>query len=152
MAGEVNSGIAGRYAFDQLAAQAPQPGRLVRPFGSRQTERAGQADRPGNILGPRTQASLLPAAVECGPQLRSTPDIERSHTSRTVQLVGGEREEVDAQMIDVERKGARGLDRVGVKRGRRVALPDGSPQVGDRLDGADLVVHVHDGDENGLLA
>ena len=47
---------------------------------------------------------------------------------------------------------AGGLDGVGVEDGAGVLRLDDARGLGDRLDGADLVVDVHDADEDGLGA
>ena len=61
------------------------------------------------------------------------------------------REQVDAERIDVEVEQAGGLHGVRVEDGVRVLRLDDARGLGDRLDRADLVVHVHDADEGGLV-
>jgi hypothetical protein len=63
--------------------------------------------------------------------------------------VRGEAEQVDAQVVDVEREVGAGLDGIGVE--EDAAPPADGADLGDRLDGADLVVGVHDRDKGRVL-
>jgi hypothetical protein len=60
--------------------------------------------------------------------------------------VAGDGEEIDAELGHVGRNLADGLGRVGVK--QDAALARDARALCDRFDGADLVVGVHDGDED----
>jgi hypothetical protein len=61
--------------------------------------------------------------------------------------VGGDRGEIDLEPIDVQREGANALGGVGME-DDAVAAGDGT-DLGEWLDGADLVVGVHDRDQDG---
>ena len=58
-----------------------------------------------------------------------------------------QRQQIDAQLVDIDRDFAERLGRVGVQRARRAARQGGD--LADRLKRADLVVGVHDADERG---
>lgn len=70
---------------------------------------------------------------------------------RPVDLVRGEREQVDAERIGTDRDPAERLHRVGVHQRPRVASMHGLGDPGNILDGAHLVVDEHDGNQKGLV-
>ena len=63
--------------------------------------------------------------------------------------MAGDRQQVDAERRDVERQLAGRLHGVGVEQ-RAAGVGDGG-ELGDRLDGADLVVGVHHRDQRGAV-
>ena len=75
---------------------------------------------------------------------------ERSHPARPVELVGGEREEVEAVACEVDEEVARCLD--GVRVEERAALAGHAADVAHGLHGTHLVVCEHEGDEAGVGA
>ena len=75
---------------------------------------------------------------------------ERARAARSVELVGREREQVEAVAREVDGEVARGLHGVGVE--ERAALADGAADVAHGLHRAHLVVRVHDGDEARVVA
>jgi hypothetical protein len=80
-------------------------------------------------------------------QRRAVAHIERAYALRRVQLVTGDREQVDARPVDRGFNLADGLRSIGV---HEHALRVGDPlDLRDRLDGADLVVGVHDANQDG---
>ncbi len=81
---------------------------------------------------------------------RLAPDIERAHALRPVDLVAGDRQQVDVHRIDVERDLADRLRRVGVE--VDLALAADLADLGQRLDHADLVVHRHHRHDAGVRA
>src|SRR5687768_184418 len=82
--------------------------------------------------------------------LDTAPDIERPNAFRSVKLVGGQGEQIDAQCFNIEREYTRSLDGVGVK--QDAMTTSDAPNLGERLDGADFVAGVHHGNETGLGA
>ena len=66
-----------------------------------------------------------------------------------MELVAGEREHVDVLRLDVDLDVADGLYRVRVE--DDAVLFAHSADLGDGLDGADLVVGIHDGHERRVL-
>ena len=107
----------------------------------------GEADGAGDVLGAGAAVALLRAADDLAEERRARPDVERADALRPVDLVRREREQVDAQAVDVEVERAGRLHGVGVEGDARVVRLDDARDLGDRLDGADLVVGVHDGDQ-----
>jgi hypothetical protein len=78
----------------------------------------------------------------------SLADVESADALRRVELVPGDREQVDAQVLDVGRDLADGLCGVGVE--EDASLARDLADLADGLDRAHLVVRVHHGDEQGL--
>ena len=102
--------------------------------------------------GARAEAVLLPAAVAQGAELRGGAAAVQADPRGPVELVGAEGEEVHGEGGQVQGHVAGGLHRVRVHaeavRGELAA--DGGEEAGQVLDGADLVVHEHEGEEAGL--
>ncbi len=80
---------------------------------------------------------------------RLAPDVERANAFRAVGLVRGEGHQVDLELVQVDLDLAGRLCGVDVEQHAAGAgqLADG----GDVVDGADLVVHVHDRDQDGVV-
>src|SRR6185437_94443 len=76
--------------------------------------------------------------------------VQRADAFGTVKLMRGEREEINLEFVDVEGNFARGLNRVGVK--INVGFESDAANFRDGLDGAELIIRVHHGDENGFGA
>ncbi len=98
--------------------------------------------------GPRAHATFLAAAVqqrhEAEPRL--TTHAQGAHALRPVQLVRSQRKQVDAVALDVDGQLAAALRRIDVEQdAARAAQPPDRPDV---MDDADLVVHVHQRDED----
>ncbi len=122
--------IAHRGDAADLGEAAPGPRR-----------RDPQADQRRDVLGAGAAAALLTAAGHLRDQPGAAPDPERARALGAGELVPGDREEVDAECRDVERQLAGRLHGVRVEQ-RAAGMGDGR-QLGDRLDGPDLVVGVH---------
>ena len=91
--------------------------------------------------------TLLGSALLLREDVRPVPDVERADALRPLELVGGERDEVRAERLDIEVHVRRCLDRVHVEE-EALAGPDACRDLGDRLDRADLVVREHDADQD----
>jgi hypothetical protein len=74
---------------------------------------------------------------------------ERAHAFRSVELVRGEREQIDAERLDVDWDLSGRLDGVGVE--HRAPSLDERGDLADGLHGAYLVVGVHDRDEGRVV-
>ena len=111
--------------------------------------RRRQADAARGVLGARAQAALLAAAVNQRLERDALFDIEHAHAARAAELVRGEREHINAHRLHVDRHVADRLHRVRVElradRMRQLC------NLADRLNGADLIVRRHDGDERSVL-
>ena len=78
------------------------------------------------------------------------PDVQGADSLRAVDLVGGEGHQVDLQRLHVHRDLAHRLGGVAVEE-NPLLLAD-PPDLGERVEGADLVVGRHDGDQDRPLA
>ena len=104
---------------------------------------------PGTFRRGGAAPALLLAAVHERDDPRPLPDVQQPHPLGPVELVGRGAQEIDVELIRRKREMAEGLDGVGMETDAPLA---GEPaDLGDRLDRPDLVVGVHDGDENGLV-
>ena len=90
----------------------------------------------------------MAGAVEKAGRLDAGAHVERAHALGRVELVAGEAQEVDAQLAHVHPDLAGRLRRVRVH--QDPALVGEARDLGDRLDRSDLVVRVHDADEDRL--
>ena len=81
----------------------------------------GQPDRAGDVLRPGAAMPLLAAALLLGQDVRAVADVQGADALRSLELVSADREQVDAERLDVEVDLRRRLDRVDVRRGRRDA-------------------------------
>ena len=75
-------------------------------------------------------------------------DVERTNTFRRIEFVASNREQIDAEFVDLCRDLSDRLRCVGVK--TDAMLTRNRADFLDRLDGADLVVRVHDADQDRL--
>ena len=137
-------------ALDELVRQLFDVAHLVVHALDGFLHRRRKADAARGVLGARAQAALLPAAVYQRLERDAVFDIQHAHAARAAELVRGERQHVNAHRLHVDRHMADRLHRVRMEHsahrmGEFRDLPD-------RLDGADLVVRRHDGDERGVLA
>ena len=95
----------------------------------------------------------MPAAVQQRLQSHRgapTADIQRANPLGTVDLVGGEAQQVDSQAIDVHGDLAHRLGRVGVQ--EHASLLADPADLFQRLERADLVVGQHHGDQQRIVA
>ena len=95
------------------------------------------------------KAALLPAAVYQRLKGDALLHIQHAGAARAAEFMTGERQHVDAHLLYVDVHMADCLHRVGVE-----LCTDRMRQLGDlleRLNGADLVVRRHDGDQCGVL-
>jgi hypothetical protein len=112
--------------------------------------RAGRPQPNGEqrALSPGAPAQLMAGAVDQGLQCETTSDIERADTFRGVELVTSDGQQIDAEFVDLGRDFSHRLRCIGMD--TDPALPRDRADFLDRLDGADLVVGVHDADQDRL--
>ena len=140
---------------EQSFSQPKAPLRDLIALLAGQSVRLGQAHNSGHVLGARAALALLPAAHALRLEGCPSANIEESYALGTVELVGGEAQEVNAEVSHVDFQQAGRLDRVRV---------DGDcppPSLGlffyepcdllDWLYRADLVVRHHDAYEYRLV-
>ena len=92
----------------------------------------------------------MAAAEELRLEFDAGADVEGTDAFGGVHFMAAEGVEVDAESGEIQGEAAGDLDAVGVEEGSSVMGEGG--KFGDRLEGAELVVGVHDGDEAGLWA
>src|SRR5882762_11772654 len=86
------------------------------------------------------------AAIKKLAQTRATANVESADALWTVELVSGERKQVDSKLVHVNRYFSCRLHGVGVE----IDLPlfGDAANLFERLDSAELIVGVHDGDQH----
>ena len=98
-----------------------------------------------------THAALVTAAVHLrfDTNTRFTTHVQRADTFRAIDFVAGEGHQVNFQLAQVDRQFAHALGRVNVVNDTAGAahLADGS----DILHHADFVIHVHNGNKDGVI-
>ena len=102
-----------------------------------------------DVLCPSTPAPLLGAALNEAGQRYPLPGVQHPTPLGTVELVGGEGQQVDVLGSHVNGQMARRLHRVGVE--GDAPLPAHRTDLGDGQDGTNLVVGVHNGHQGGVL-
>src|SRR5439155_22918937 len=121
-------------------------------------EGGGPAERGdvGRVLGPGAAAALVPGAVDERVERGARPNVEGADALGRVELVAGDGQQVDAEaasstggaaarerapgaegVVDAGRDLADRLGGVGVE--RQAARAADAGDLGDRLEGADLV-------------
>ena len=97
-------------------------------------------------------AALVAAAVHLRfePDARLAPHVQGTHAFGAVSLVGGERHQVDLELLQVDHHLAGGLGRIDMKDDPSLAAD--FAQFLDVLDDAYFVVDEHDGRQDGVRA
>ena len=104
-----------------------------------------EPDDEGDVLGAGPQAVLLAGADDQRRQLDAPAHIERADALGRVELVAGDRQQIDAELLHVDGDLA---DRLrGIRVHQRAARLGGAGDLAHRLQGADLVLRMDDGDE-----
>src|SRR6185312_8010773 len=136
----------------QLVAQVLQALRLLRHFALRNGAGFAKSDDARDIQSSGTHAALVAAAIHLRRQLHArglAADVEGAGALRSIELMGGNRHDVDVVFVDVDRNLTDRLYAVGVEQDALLAA--NLPDFGNGLDDADLVVAVHDGHENRFI-
>ena len=130
-AGKAYALEAARQRLSQIVAEAT----YVRDAGVEllvsEAERFCETDGAGDVLGAGAAVALLGAAQQLADEGRARPDVEGADAFGTVELVRRQREEVDAEAVDVQVEGTGGLDGVGVEDDMAVVVLDKPGEVGD---------------------
>src|ERR1700678_1528294 len=106
----------------------------------------------GDVESAGPHAALVASAVVESGNLDAgvaAANVERADALGTVEFVGGKREDVDVHGVHVDGDLAQSLHAVGVE--DYAFFVAELADFGYRLDGADLVVGKHDGDQDGLV-
>ena len=135
--------------FFEAIAQASDAHPFGVELGLRQPGRHSHSHQRRRIFCAGAPASLVLAAGENRLHPGASLDPQGSRPFRPVELVGGEREQVDAHRSHVHWNLPNGLHGVGMN--ERAMLVSDRGQLGHRLNRADLVVGVHNRNEGGLV-
>src|SRR6266853_660731 len=117
--------------------------RLARDFGC-----FAEAHNSGDVFRAGTEAALVMSAVEKLAQTGSATNVQSADALGRIQCMSGNREQIHAERVDVDGNFTCGLHSVGVE--INVGFLGDAADFLEWLDGAELVVGVHDGDENGF--
>ena len=134
--------------FESIAQRA-HPDGLGLQLRRGQAGGDAQAGNRRHVLGAGAPVPLVLAAGQDRQHPGAALDPQRAGALRAVELVGRQREQIDAERPHVDRNLADRLHGVGVH--QRAALVGDGGDLGDRLNGADLVVRVHHRDERGVV-
>jgi hypothetical protein len=112
---------------------------------------AGFAERndKGDVFGAGAASVFLARAEQQRRQIDATPDVQRANAFGRIELVSGDREQVDAEFIDVDRDLSNRLRRVGVD--RRAPPSRRGADVSDRLQRAGLVLGMDNRRERSVV-
>ena len=113
-------------------------------------KRCGHAHNGRKVLRAGAFAVLLRAAFDEARQGNALTGVEHAGALRAVELVRGERQQIDILRFDINGNVSRRLHGVGVEQYARLAAD--LADLADRQDRADLVVGVHDGHQTRILA
>src|ERR1700730_6599992 len=105
--------------------------------------RLPDADDALNVKCAGSQAVLLPTTSDLRDRTdRASSNVEGTDAFGAVDLVAGKGGEIDAKVVDMERKGTKRLSGIGVQ--QDAVFTSDLADLGERLDSADLIVGVHD--------
>ena len=150
--GGIDAGV-GNTGEDALFERVAQARDARGIFFAREAGEFGgfaEADDAGDIFRARAEAALVMSAIEKLAETRTALDEERANAFGGVELVAGDGEKIELQGFDVDGNFSGGLHGVGVE--VDVGFGGDAADIGERLDGAEFVVGVHHGDENGFGA
>ena len=135
----------------QLHAQPSGAETLLRHLGPRQFGCLAESDDARDVERSRSHAALVTAAVDDGGDAHAglATDPESADALRPVHLVGADGDRVHLHLLDVEGHLSESLHGVAVEQDALLAAE--GTDLGDRLDGPDLVVREHDGNEDRLV-
>src|SRR5262245_65052597 len=89
----------------------------------------------------------MSSAMDQGFEYDTATHEQGTYALGCINLMAGNRQKIDAEVVDAGRDLADGLRRVGMEQG--AVLMGNAGAVLDRLDGADLIVGMHDADQDG---
>src|SRR5712671_5841351 len=122
---------------------------LLRHFLLGQFAGLAEADDAGDIQRAGTHTALVTAAIDNGGKLNAwvaTTNVERTDTFGSIDLVAGYREQVNVVLLDVDRDFANRLHTID--REDDAVFLGNLADFRHRIDDANLIVGVHDGDQN----
>src|SRR3990172_5490728 len=122
----------------QTVAQRGDPGGVAGHALHRDAGGLAETGDPRDVLGAAATAALLAAAVEERLDTHTGADVQRPDALGTVALVRRHGQQIDVQVVHVERYDTHALRRVGVK--THTAFAGDPANLGDRRQRPDLVV------------
>ena len=132
----------GGKAGDQPVPQRREVGGVLFYGGTGLVKGGRSAADAGDVLRAAPLPPLLGTAMDQRSQRNTAPGVQHSHALGPMELMGGEGQQVHLHRLHIDGQVACRLDRVRVKQDPRLAA-DGA-DLGNGLDGADLVVGKHD--------
>src|SRR5918993_132456 len=103
-----------------------------------------EPDDAWHVLRSPAPTLLLATASLLKVERRSPAYVKQSHALRSIELVSGQREQIDAESIDVQCQHSRCLHGVGMQ--GNAAVPGNRGNLLGGLDSTRLIVRVHDRD------
>ena len=149
VAGHLNSETRLLGATNQLVAQGNQPFGPGLPVGYGMTHGHGKAANRRGVEAAASDLTLLTPAMRQRHQGRVTSSQQRADTLRSTDLVPADAHQVKPAAREVDLDLAEALDGVAVH--RDAELVGNSDDVGDWLNGPDLVVGPHHADQGDRL-
>ncbi len=144
---------AGNFVNDAVA-QDEALGADLLPVGVGQLQGYGQANDAGDVLGAGAPLPFLAAAGDEGQERHAAPEEQDANALGAVKFVPGEAHHIDAQAAHVKVEETGGLHGVGMHHDAAVEflrpLLHGGGDFGNGVDGANLIVGVHYGNNGGL--
>jgi len=131
--------------LQQTIAQRAHTRRLVGHVFFRDARSLAEARNARHVQRARPDAALVAAAFDHRAQRQFASHVERAAALRAVHLVRGHRQQIDAEIVDVDRHLPGGLRGVGVH--ERAGGMRERRQFANRLQRADFVVGHHHADE-----
>src|SRR6266849_2922894 len=135
----------------QTVAQGAQPDAFFRHLLLAKLAGLAQADDARHVERAGAHATLVAPAIDDGGELHAriaAANIKRTDALGTIDLVAAQGQQVDVVLLDVDRNLANGLD--AVHREEDTVLLGQLADFRHRVDDANFVVGVHDGNQDGL--
>jgi len=134
----------------ELVAESGNAGRVALERKAREFGGLAEADNARNIFRSRAEAALVVSAEEKLAKTRAALDEERADSFRGMEFVPGERKEIELERLDVDWDFTDRLH--GVRVEIDVGFGGNASDFRERLDGAEFVIRMHDGDKHGAGA
>ena len=116
VAGQACRGYGREHGRDEAVAARGHPGRGIRPLRLGQPQRCRERDGSGHVLGAAAAFALLTATVEHGFERDASAHDEGADALGSADLVAGQREGVDAELVDAQGEPSGSLHGIGVER------------------------------------
>ncbi len=111
--------------------------KIARKFGC-----LAKADRKQGALGARATTTFVTRTMNERLKRYAATNEKRTHPLWRIEFMAGNRKEIDSELVYIGRNFADGLRCIGVK--HDAMLMSNAGAIFNRLDGADLVVGMHD--------